>query len=222
MAVIACPDCNGKVSDSAPACPHCGCKMTDQHSAQPSTPLKQMRSSTKGTQMVCEKCNTGKMARDKIYRLSGCLVTIGYTLWVPAVLVLIVTLAFTVFGVSATSTAASTTRDTAKKAALERLKNIPNIAQEVSREFESTGQIDQQTMSKLDEEQRHKVEEISTEYHANIAGTAIAAMGTGCVGGSVALLVYIAGIPAFIVGFLLTLRRSVWRCAQCAFVFDRA
>jgi hypothetical protein len=24
MPVLACPDCNGKVSDSAPSCPHCG------------------------------------------------------------------------------------------------------------------------------------------------------------------------------------------------------
>lgn len=29
MALLNCPECNGKVSDSASTCPHCGFPMTD-------------------------------------------------------------------------------------------------------------------------------------------------------------------------------------------------
>jgi hypothetical protein len=39
MPVIGCPDCNGKVSDSAPSCPHCGRPM--KQTALPVAPAVQ-------------------------------------------------------------------------------------------------------------------------------------------------------------------------------------
>lgn len=38
MALIRCPECEGKVSDKAQACPHCGCPITSQEPARPHIP----------------------------------------------------------------------------------------------------------------------------------------------------------------------------------------
>lgn len=37
-----------------------------------------------------------------------------------------------------------------------------------------------------------------------------------------ALGVYVLMIPTLILGLVLTMRRNVWRCGRCGYVFDRA
>jgi len=236
MPVISCPDCNGKVSDSAPACPHCGRAMSPQGSQaaeaspvpstsqqRPSPRLRQQNRAIPGSgNMNCEKCNVGQMVRDRVFRLSGCVVGIGYTLWVPALLVLLFAIVLTVIGTASTTAAGSTALDTSKKQALARLKQVPNIPAEAITEFEKGGRLSEQTLASLPPEQRFKVNEIQTTYSAGVAGAALGTMGAGCIGGSITLLLYIASIPTLIVGFLLTLRKNIWRCQQCGFIFDRA
>jgi hypothetical protein len=162
------------------------------------------------------------MVRDRVFRLSGCVVGIGYTLWVPALLVLLFAIVLTVIGTASTTAAGSTALDTSKKQALARLKQVPNIPAEAITEFEKGGRLSEQTLASLPPEQRFKVNEIQTTYSAGVAGAALGTMGAGCIGGSITLLLYIASIPTLIVGFLLTLRKNIWRCQQCGFIFDRA
>jgi len=127
-------------------------------------------------------------------------------------------------GVTLKSTA-STHEDllaTRKAAAARELRQagVPEVA---ITEFFETGSISDINLGVgPDPRDRERVREILRTYEsgtaASTAGTAIASgigLGAAAIAGAVSL-------PLLLVGALLLLRRSVWRCEACGFVFDRA
>ncbi|HKS16308.1 MAG TPA: hypothetical protein VJU16_03295, partial [Planctomycetota bacterium] len=89
-------------------------------------------------------------------------------------------------------------------------------------DFESDGKIDDRRLADLPPEQRRQVQEIESQYHLAI-GTAAAATGCfGCLGGLGVIALFVASVPALIVGLLLVLKKNIWQCLGCTSVYDRA
>ena len=173
--------------------------------------------------MDCEKCKaTASMSPTKIFRFSGCLVAIGVSLLVPSLMALGMA---TFCGLGGLFSGGAATVDTVGKLKAETAKElaaIPNIPKSVLDDFEQDGVLEDATLAGLKPAMRERVETIEKGHAAGIAGVALG--GTAVAGVSIAgvLVTYVIGIPAFIVGFVLILRKKVWRCAGCGYVFDRA
>jgi hypothetical protein len=173
-------------------------------------------------QVACEKCKTGVMARTKIRRFSPALVIIGYTLWIPALLLLISTTACTACLTLAPTVAVPGSFVAAQTEALKDLRAIPDLPPAVIAEFDRSQTVSEPTLKSLPQEQALRVSSIVSTYHAKALGAGMAPLaGLGC-GGCGMTVVYILGLPLFIVGLLLTLKKRVWRCGVCGFVFERA
>ena len=54
----------------------------------------------------------------------------------------------------------------------------------------------------------------------SVAATGLTSL-TAVFGWRFVIATFIAAIPALIIGLLLTRRRSVWRCTQCGYAYDR-
>ena len=67
-----------------------------------------------------------------------------------------------------------------------------------------------------------KLKAIETSYNAEVAGATIGTGVAATIGGGLMLVMFIITIPGQIIGFLLILRKKVWKCGQCGYVFERA
>ena len=172
--------------------------------------------------MNCEKCKTGGMVATKIPKFSGCLVAIGYTLLIPSILALLAVTAVALLGVFATGSATVEGVNRAKGSAIEQLNEIPDLPPEVVADFEDDGVIDDSVKANLTEDQQRRVDSVVSMYGASIAGTALGGTMAAGIGTAMVVTVYMICIPAFIVGLVLLLKRSVWRCRKCGYVFERA
>lgn len=180
-----------------------------------------MATAPRAASLTCEKCS-GQMATDRIRRFSPGLVVIGYTLWIPALLLLLGASACGVLVVGSTTSTAGQQVTEAERTALERLRSIEGLPPAVVGEFERTKRVDQSTLDTLDAAQRGQVEAAVSSYDATLVGSGI---GSGMAMGGSMLAVgaaYVLGIPFFIIGLVLTLKKNVWHCGQCGYVFDRA
>ena len=99
--------------------------------------------------MNCEKCGKGEMVPGKVYRLGGCLVVIGYTLWLPAVLLLILTTIFAFVGTKATGEAFEGQMEKAKVEAIGDLEEIYELPEAVLDDFKDDGTIAPETLDLL-------------------------------------------------------------------------
>lgn len=172
--------------------------------------------------MNCEKCKTGTMYEAKIPRFSGCLIAIGYSLLVPAILALLLTTGFALFGMFATGQASVEGVGEAKERALESLRAIEGLPGPVITDFYEDGQIEDSNKDSLPPEQRRRVDSILGLYNASVAGTAIGSTMAAGLGAAMVFTVYAVAVPALVVGFVLLLKKNVWMCRRCRYVFDRA
>ncbi len=172
--------------------------------------------------MDCEKCSTAKMFATKIYRLSGCLVAIGYTVLIPAILGLIGLTIVAILGVVGGGASAVAVQQVAQQTYIERLNEIEGITTEATQEFETSGTVSDESMSGMLPSRMEMVSQIVTEYEIELAGAAVGGAMVAGMGITMVIVGYIIGIPTFIVGLVLILRKKVWQCRQCGFVFERA
>lgn len=174
------------------------------------------------TSIPCEKCKAGTMQRDRVPRMSPALRFIGFTLWIPALALVLLTTACGVLFAGAGASATAGTLDAAKKNAIAQLHQY-DAPFGIVDEFDRTGTVQDASLEALhDEATRAHVKAILQLYHATIAGGAIGATAATGIAGALIVGAYVVGIPLFIVGLLLTLKKNVWRCATCGYVFDRA
>jgi hypothetical protein len=171
--------------------------------------------------MQCEKCQ-GNMLPTKVFRLSGCLVALGFTILIPCFLLLCFAIVVGAIGTAATGGASVKVTERAKQEALGKLQAIEGLSPVVVAEFGSNTRLSEVTIDSLTSEQSNQVYRIQSHYNTQVSG---AAVGTGLfalVGGGFVIAMLAICIPGLIVGFLLILRKKVWRCQQCGFIFDRA
>jgi len=174
--------------------------------------------------MTCEKCAQGTMAAVKLWRFSGCLVAIGATLLIPAVLSLIGATLLVIVGFVTTATQATRTAaipGQAKAEALMRLRAIP-IDDALVNEFDQNLRINDLALARLAPRERREAENAISTYQTRLAHAGVGAVAIGGLGTVFVVGVYAAAIPAFIVGLVLLLRKKVWKCTECGYIFDRA
>jgi hypothetical protein len=217
-----CPVCAEKIRDAVIVCRHCGGQLTADQ-------VPQAQTATSTDAIRCEKCQRGTMAPARIRRFSQPLVFIGYTLLVPAVLLMVWTLVG-VIEMSGGSSGRQVTTDPVEEAhddAYAALKEVPSLHPDVIYEFTSTGQISETTLRRLNTSQRAEVENIlrsqaiaRSQPATTLTVDAREARPAGVVIVSLAI-VFGVGMPFVIVGLLLTLHKYVWTCSSCGYVFDR-
>jgi hypothetical protein len=158
----------------------------------------------------------------KVYRLSGWLVFLGYCILVPCFLGFCLTILFAIIGTAATGTAGMQATQQAKQEALVKLKAMDGLPSNVISSFETATNIPESSLNALEPGQRDQVQQIQSSYAAEITG---ATLGTGMAaifGGGLLVVAFLITIPGQIIGFLLILRKKVWKCGHCGYVFERA
>lgn len=213
MAWIGCPSCSKSVQDTATSCPHCGAALKSAGGA-PVVPA--------GPQITCEKCKTGSMWQTRVAKFSDALRIIGFTLWVPAVLLLA---GSTVMVCVTAGAGGSTAIDQAAKARNEganRLSGVRLMPDAIVEDFRADGLVEETTLITLSEEHRAAIRQEMSSYGATVAGSAIGSGMIAGAGGCGLIAAYFVLVPTMIVGFVLTLKKNVWRCQNCGYIYDRA
>lgn len=162
------------------------------------------------------------MARAKIRRFSPGLVAIGYTVWIPALLLV---LGVTGCAMLMTRSSANTMHELLEKdraRLVTELQAIDGMPEAVVEEARSTGHLKPETISALPERPRRQAERLTGLHGAGITGAAVGTGAVTAVSGCGVVLAYVAGIPLFIIGLVLTMRRSVWKCQACGSIAERA
>jgi hypothetical protein len=170
----------------------------------------------------CEKCHQGQMQATKIRRFSGGLVFVGYTLWIPALLIMLMTGACTLFSFGVGSSSTMRVADEAKQRATTALHKVHGVTPEMISEFVEKSTLSEAFLRKLNTPDRREVNIILSTYGSSVSGAAFGGTAAAGIGLAFLLVVYIFCIPLFIVGLLLTLKKRVWRCPTCGYVFERA
>lgn len=172
--------------------------------------------------MQCEKCKAGEMAATAVRRLSSGLVVIGYVLLTMGVLGMGTAGCVAVVGMSSSASVSEESKRQNDEWALEQLGEA-GVSSETLREFRLNGNLHETTIASIeDEDRRRRVEAIISTHSSSAAGSAMGAgIATG-IGTAFVLGVGLVSLPLFIVGLLLTLKKNVWRCGACGYVFDRA
>jgi hypothetical protein len=169
----------------------------------------------------CEKCGQSDMIKDRIYRLSTVLVVIGYFLIIPGILLMVGGLSCSFLGAGSTMAASAAGFDKLREETAQKLLQAGG-GQELSNKFKKTGNLTASYMSQLPEEKQRELRIIAKSYDMQIAGSALGSAGVAACGGAFTVFTFLAGLPAFIIGFLLILKRKIWLCPGCGFFYDRA
>jgi hypothetical protein len=170
----------------------------------------------------CEKCHQGQMQATKVRRMSGGLVFVGYALWIPALLVMLLTGACTVAGLGAGGVGAGQTVSAAKQRATTELHKIDGITPDMISEFVEKSTLSEASLRQLNTFDRRDAQAVLSTFYSSVGGSAIGGTIAAGVGMIFVGLIYVLCIPLFIVGLLLTLKKRVWRCPTCGYVFERA
>lgn len=168
----------------------------------------------------CEKCKVpAAMETRKIFRFSGCLVAIGFSVLVPALCALLSVTFCAILGTVTGGTGAAQVMSETKAESIERLKTAGLPAASIA-DFDVDGHFE--TKAGFTPEQLKAAEDAELEYTAAILGAGGAATVMTGMGVAGVIVTYGICIPTFVLGLVLVLRKKVWRCRSCGYVFDRA
>lgn len=175
-----------------------------------------------GPSLTCEKCKSGTMESTKVRRFSSGLVFIGFTLWVPCLLILLVATGSAMFMGGAGTVAMTETMKKSKQEAVASLQKIDGLPASIIAEFDQHGTIEQSVLNALPADKRARVDSITSLYSASLVGAGLGGAAATGIGGCGVMLVYFFCVPGFIVGLVLTLKKKVWRCHTCGYIFERS
>src|SRR5688572_26991289 len=157
--------------------------------------------------MNCQRCNSTQLEPRRVYRMSGCLVALGFGLLAFSAAAVAGGILLTVAGTALTGVAGAAAADEVRTESVRKLKSLPGVPVDVVHDFERDGKIDDRRLADLPPEQRRQIQEIETQYHLAIGGAAAAAGCFGCLGGIGVIVLFVASVPALIVGLLLVLKK---------------
>jgi hypothetical protein len=167
--------------------------------------------------MQCDKCREGQMHADKVFRLSGCLATIGFIILVPCFLLMCFAIVFGLIGTAASVNVI----EGLEKETTSSLTDIEGLPAEVISDFERDNRVSDETLAMLTPAQRNDVQRLLSTYADRLTGASAAVGISALFGGGLFVIMLAISIPGFIVGLVLILRNKVWRCQMCGYVFDR-
>lgn len=172
--------------------------------------------------IACEKCRQGNMHRARVPRMSPGLRFLGYVLWVPALLMLILAggCGLLVGGAGTSATVETVTKS--RNDAANQLLDIGSIPRERIEEFQKSGTFERNELQLIPASDRDRAERILDLHQASVAGAGLGGAAATGIAGLGALAMFVMFIPLFVVGLLLTLKKNVWKCPTCGYVFDRA
>jgi hypothetical protein len=161
------------------------------------------------------------MSPRRVQRFSPALVVIGYLLWIPTLFILLGVTGCTVLTMGASGVGSVSGMDTAKQAVVKQLIDDKVDAAAVD-EFRRTSDVSAPTLARLPPEQRTAVEAAITAHRIMIGGGTVATAAVTGFGLLFLVVAWAGGVPFFIVGLILTLKRNVWQCSACQYIYDRA
>lgn len=180
-------------------------------------------------QILCEKCRAGYMYSAKVPRFSEGLRLIGFTLWIPSLLLLgLATLLYlmTLAGAGTATVAGAATEITPPLH--DRLESVAGLSPSFI-EAAKDGRIEEKDWAMVPDKAREHARKIVSEYESEQiargivgAGGVIGTTALAGVGGCGLVLTYFVLLPLFIVGLVLIMKKSVWCCPSCRYIYDRA
>ncbi len=173
-------------------------------------------------QIRCEKCKQGTMLTARVPRMSSGLRMVGFTLWVPALALLILSAGCGILMTGAGGSAMVDSHERLRTESANRLRDIPELPVGEVEEFGRTGAISPSALEALTPGARARVDSELSTYAAGSAGAALGGTAAAGAAGIGVFAVYAVCVPLFIVGLLLTRRKNVWKCPTCGYLFERA
>jgi hypothetical protein len=158
------------------------------------------------TEISCKVCDAGRLFPQKVHRMSGPAVTIGYILLIPSLIGLLVSFGFLILSWTAAAQVATTINETTAR----ELRGA-NVPEEFIRQLKEGKVVSQSELSALTTEKRRAVEAANLQIAGSLAGAGCAgACGTGLAGVG-AVISFVGGL----VGWLLVMKKRVLTCNAC-------
>ncbi len=161
------------------------------------------------------------MQKTKVFRLSGCLVSIGAFILFCTGSTILISIIIAITGTAVTGVAAFDIEDRAKSDAVAKLNQIDGLPSFVILDFNDDGMIRDATLAGIGKDHRKAVHHIMESYNlqlnSGVAATGIAAV----MGGSFVIFVILCSLGLSAIGFILVLRKKVWKCNRCGYLYER-
>ena len=167
-----------------------------------------------GAAIRCKTCESGTLVRRKRYRLSGPAVVIGYILLIPSILGILVCIVVGLLSIGGGAAAGAASVDIAKRNARTRLEAIGVPASAVSATVDGRP-LEEAEESGLTSRQRQAITEArQTIAHASSGGAAAGGL-LAIVGSGTSLCAAIGFFVNGLLGWLLTMKKTVLQCTAC-------
>jgi hypothetical protein len=169
-------------------------------------PSLQKTASNKPAPVICKVCDNGILTHKKVYRLSGCAITIGYIFLIPSILGMVMGV-FLLLTAGAATTQVGEIQNSEYRSAL----TNAGVSGPLLKKLLEGGSLDDNDRQNLTNEQ---ISDIELAQFAKIGGNIGAGAATGIAGGA-ALFIIISSFCSGLLGFLLTMKKRILQCNAC-------
>ena len=163
----------------------------------------------------CKVCDSGAMQHQKVNRLSGPAVAIGYLLLIPSICGII--LAASMFLMVIFGAAATASGETAREVHMEALEDL-DIPTELVGKIQRDEDLSAAERESLTNEQRSAIDAIEL----SMAGSAAAGGCFAFLGTTFAAFIAVTSFVGGLIGWLLVMRKKVLRCDHCGAIVEAA
>jgi hypothetical protein len=171
--------------------------------------------------VLCEKC-CNVMEPSKVRRMSTAVVVLGFCLIIPSFFILGIVLVGSVIGITGSSTFNRSVASDAQSNAIVKLQKIDGVPVSFVELFSTNAQAARRQIDNLPSSARNSVSDVILDYNTHYVGGAAVTGAATVFGGLILIITFVVCLPLLIVGFLLIMKKKVWRCTACGFIFDRA
>jgi hypothetical protein len=164
------------------------------------------------TDVRCKTCDQGVLTLQKVHRMSGPAVTIGYLLLIPSLLGIAFAMFFFIMSMVG---AVSVAQEKLSATTIQRLHDT-NVPADLVTELEAGKMLSAAKKEGLNADQAAAVTAAETELNARAGATGcLGACGTG-MAATIAVLSFIGGL----LGWLLVMKKRILVCSACSAVMN--